>query len=286
MLSLALLCFAAISLDAGELERDLAAMLRAELGDALYESAEASRVRVVLKSDENAYFIEVFAADSTTGERTLPRADGVDAALRLATLLASRAIDASRSLDDPLEIPPSPDELELYATAGFVTAWWQRPSTPTVGFGAGLGADFDTFTAGVFVFELGRACCERRSDRIVADAHELALLVEGSFSALRWGRVSLRARASGGMSYVRARARAQVPGQGDPAVRSVSAVEGVFRAGGSVDVELLERRAWFALGAGGWLRAGGVRIVNIDDQSLFSGSLVPYLEARISATIF
>ncbi len=284
MLAFVLLFGAAISIDAGELDRDLAAMLRAEIGDAAFDSAED--VRVVMKRDDFAYFIEVFGADGSMGERSLPVSDGADAALRLATLLAVRALDASRALEDPLEIPPGPDEMKLYAAAGFFTVWWQRPSTPTLGIGVGLGADFDAFTAGVLVIELGRACCSRASGRIDAEAHELLLLADGSLSALRWGAFSVRARASGGINYVRADTSARVEGAGMPAVRSISDVEGVFRAGGSVDVELLPSRLWFALGSGAWFRAGAMRVVNIDNESIFSGNVVPYVEALISARIF
>jgi hypothetical protein len=266
-----------VSIDAGDLREDLTAMIRAETHDVVITSSAAqAEIHVSVKIEGSSYVVAV----SDMGERKLPDVEGSEPALRTAVLLVERRIESLRALDEPLEIPPPPSDLAVYVSSGVFTGWWQRPFTPSIGFGIGGGVDFETLKLGVLVVALGEPCCERSIDRIeTTTARELLVLGDVAFSPVRWGRLWLHVRAAGGINRVHVDAAHRVD---HSQISHVHGLEGVFRGGASADMELWRDRMWVGLGAGGWWRIGPLRVRNVDGDALFTGSVVPFVESRVS----
>lgn len=285
MLSVALLLIAqvSISVDAGELSGELETMIRAEIPGAVMTSSAAAQIIVSVKRTENERTIDVVGPEGPMGRRTVHVSEGTEPALRVAALLTARAVELVRAPEEILEIPPPPSELSLYATAELLSTWWNEPFTPSLGFGVSAGVDLRTVHAGLLFAELGVPCCDRSIARIRGETRELLLLADVSFSPIRWGRLWMHVRGSGGLDWVTVDATARVAGAPSTvifATRRVSTVEGVLRGGISADMELIESKLWFGLGAGAWWRLGPRPIQNLDGDQLFSGHLNPYVEAR------
>lgn len=272
-----------ISVDAGELSGDLENMIRAEIPGAVMTSSTAAQIKVSVKREEKERVVDVVGPEGSMGRRAVHLSEGAEPALRIAVLLTARAADRARAPEELLEIPPPPSAVSLYATAELLTTWWNEPFTPSLGFGVGAGVDLRTVHAGLVLAELGVPCCDRSTARISGETRELLVLADVSFSPIRWGRLWMHVRGSGGVDWVRVDATARVAGAPEKvtfATRRVSTVEGVLRGGISADMELIETKLWFGLGAGVWWRLGPRPIQNIDGDQLFSGHLNPYIEAR------
>lgn len=286
MLALALLLVVApvrISIDAGEDTARLVEMIAAELPDATITSSAAAELHVRVLRGGGEYKIDVTGPEGQLGQRSVSEAEGAEPALRIAVLLTVRAVDAMRALDEPLEIPPPPSALSIYAEAQVLTAWWSSPSTPTLGFGVAGGVDLRTVQVGLLIAELGAPCCDRSVSHLdVDDAVEVLILADASFSPVHWGRFWLHVRGSAGIDRVKARVRGRIDVNPETAAtQRAIAIEGVVRGGLSADMEVVQDRAWFGLGAGAWWRIAPLRLKrNLNDDELFTGNISPWVEAR------
>jgi hypothetical protein len=112
-------------------------------------------------------------------------------------------------------------------------------------------------------------------------------LADAAWAFVRWGPISGRLRASAGVDWIRTSATPRVyAGPTRPQTRAT--IEGVVRAGGSLDIEIFRDFLWFALAGGAWVRIAPVE-VSLDPSygvdSLFTGPLVPWLEGRLTLEI-
>jgi hypothetical protein len=273
-----------IQVEASDLEGELERRIQAEIADVVIAGSNPD-LTVSLRRDEG--FVLVIRAGDAAEERTLPLEEGDEGALRWAVLLVARAIESLRSLDDPLELSPAPSDVTGYVTAGAATVWWWRPLTPQLAFAAGGGLELRAFEIGLLFVWMGEPCCVRRLRGLEADARELVFLADAGWTFVRWGPISGRLRASAGVDWIRTSATPRVYA-GPTRPQTHATIEGVVRAGGSLDIEIFRDLLWFALAGGAWVRIAPVE-VSLDPSygvdSLFTGPIVPWAEGRLTLEI-
>lgn len=277
-----------VAVEAGPHDAALTSMLIAEVAELTVTSSDAADVRVVLREHEDAYLVRVSDRGAMLAERRVPLADGLDGALRAATLLTTQAVETVRDFDEPLELPPAPAAFTLYGTTGVVTSFWSRPSTPQLGLAVGGGLDLRAFGFGFTFVWMGDLCCERRTTGIAGTAQELVFLLEGTWTFVGWGPVLGRVRVGGGLDRITAEAEPLTFAVAAPSQRS-TAIEGVVRGGLSLDVELVRDWVRFGLGVGAWVRIAPLEVSvppGYGGEGWFSGQIVPFTEARLEVRVF
>ncbi len=237
----------------------LARALRLEIGDMEITSPGVARVRVVVRRVADTYLVRVSTTDATLAERRVPTSEGPDQAVRVATLLTTRAVATVRALDAPFELPPAPRRFGIHVSTDLVTTLWRRPRQPLFGLELGVGLDVGRLSIGLAANGLGQVCCRRATTGIGGDTSELGVALVGAYTLVTWRAIRVRGAVSAGAQRVSVEAEPLSFADTAPTQR-VEGWEAAVRVGASLELELWRDRAFFRAAAGAWVRAPSVEV--------------------------
>lgn len=266
------------------LERALAL----EIGDIEITSPGAARVRVVVRRVADTFLVRVSTDDATLAERRVPTSEGEDQAVRVATLLTSRAVATVRALDAPFDLPPAPRRFGVHVRTDLVTTLWRRPRQPLFGLELGLGLDAGRLSLDVVANGLGHVCCRRSTTGIGGDTEELGLGFDAAWTFVAWR--AIRVRGSGRVGAQRVVVRAEPLTFADTApTQRVEGWEMSVRAGASLELEVWRDRLYFRAAAGMWLRLPSVQVdvpSGYSGPGWVSGPVAPWATLGLEAALY
>ncbi len=196
-----------VFLDAGALQADLRAQMEAERPQLSYTSSTSDATHLVrLQQSPGALRLEVLALDTPTptsiSQRVIPLRDGMPTALRLATLLALRALALAEELQ--LSPPPPPPPPKRFGVSARLSGlWWQSPALPQMGLGLSFHFWWRDWGLSARADLAGVPCCIRDVAGLSGQSREVLLLMEGSWRFWRSGAWSSRALVGAGVNLVR-----------------------------------------------------------------------------------
>ncbi|MEQ8276413.1 MAG: hypothetical protein RKU31_22245 [Deltaproteobacteria bacterium] len=289
------LCFAtpaiaapiSIAVDAGSRSEALTRALSLEIGDVEFTRAGLARVRVVVRRVADTFLVRVSTVDATLAERRVPSGQP-EQALRVATLLTTRAVATVRALDEPFELPPAPRTFGVHLTTDVLTTLWWRPRQPQLGLELGVGVDIGRASLAVVGGAVGHVCCRRESTGIAGDAEALALGLDGAWTFAQWTVVRVRGAVRVGAQRVTAEAEPLTFADLAPTQRVV-AWEALVRVGGALELEVWRDRLFFRAAAGAQLRVPSVQVAvppGYSGAGWVSGPVVPFATVGVQVALY